>query len=447
MSVNTFYKRPLPDTCIDFSSVVGQQIFAESLLEGNLKIYFKLSPYFHTQQEPAFCGISTLCMTLNALSIDPMRQWKGVWRWFSEEMLDCCTSLDIIKIKGITIQEFSCIAACNGVNAQIYYGDSSNVTQFRDQLKSTCQNPDNDGVLVSSYDRSVLSQTGTGHFSCIGGYNQQRDMALIMDVARFKYPPHWVSVDLLFKAMNTIDSDSKKSRGFIILKKKESFQKDNINCGIYFKVLATGKLNWETLINNLITPLSDIISNTSTIDEFLTKFINPLILNNLFGYFTTNSNITNDIIEHNNNSSNNNNGCINNNNHYFNIISNEIENTRLFKLIKPQLDIQIQDKIEIVCIILFSILDFLDQSKSTSNKHACSDKSTCSCKGCFTCNSCKLTGLFPSINEKPQFQKDLIELLSEPYQLKQQHLTNEIEYIKNIFKNLYQFCCNNKPSS
>jgi hypothetical protein len=39
------------------------------------------------QDEPAYCGLSTLVMVLNALSIDPHRSWKGVWRWFSEDMV------------------------------------------------------------------------------------------------------------------------------------------------------------------------------------------------------------------------------------------------------------------------------------------------------------------------------------------------------------------------
>ena len=43
-----------------------------------------------TQDEPAFCGLASLSMVLNALAIDPRRPWKGVWRWFNEELLDCC---------------------------------------------------------------------------------------------------------------------------------------------------------------------------------------------------------------------------------------------------------------------------------------------------------------------------------------------------------------------
>lgn len=33
------------------------------------------------QDEPAYCGLASLAMTLNTLSIDPRRTWKGPWRW------------------------------------------------------------------------------------------------------------------------------------------------------------------------------------------------------------------------------------------------------------------------------------------------------------------------------------------------------------------------------
>lgn len=60
----------------------------------------------------------------------------------------------------------------------------------------------------------IYLQTGTGHFSPIGGYHAGRDMALILDVARFKYPPHWVPLTLLWEAMNTIDEATGCPRGY-----------------------------------------------------------------------------------------------------------------------------------------------------------------------------------------------------------------------------------------
>ena len=68
-----FYRRPLPDTCTDFSSAGGKTLFSSALTEGGMECYFKLASQFRTQDEPAFCGLSTLVMVLNALSIDPGR--------------------------------------------------------------------------------------------------------------------------------------------------------------------------------------------------------------------------------------------------------------------------------------------------------------------------------------------------------------------------------------
>lgn len=62
-----------------------------------------------TQDEPAFCGISTMTMVLNALAVDPKRIWKGPWRWYHESMLDCCRDLEEIKKSGIEFDQFSCL--------------------------------------------------------------------------------------------------------------------------------------------------------------------------------------------------------------------------------------------------------------------------------------------------------------------------------------------------
>ena len=42
-------------------------------------------------------------------------------------------------------------------------------------------------------------------------------MALVLDVARFKYPPHWVPLKLLWEAMDTVDGDSSRPRGYVFV--------------------------------------------------------------------------------------------------------------------------------------------------------------------------------------------------------------------------------------
>ncbi len=68
-------------------------------------------------------------------------------------------------------------------------------------------------IMCVQYNRATLGQTGSGHFSPLAGYHEASDRVLIMDVARFKYPPHWVKLELMYKATHDLDSESKKPRG------------------------------------------------------------------------------------------------------------------------------------------------------------------------------------------------------------------------------------------
>lgn len=54
-----------------------QQLFGEAIQNGTMEGFFKLISYFQTQSEPAYCGLASLSMVLNALAIDPGRKWKG----------------------------------------------------------------------------------------------------------------------------------------------------------------------------------------------------------------------------------------------------------------------------------------------------------------------------------------------------------------------------------
>ncbi|KAF4140087.1 Phytochelatin synthase [Phytophthora infestans] len=215
---NSFHRRHLPQSCVAFSSPEGRKLFEAINSSTNyMQIYFPLAEQFTTQAEPAYCGLSTLSMCLNALQIDPGRLWKGPWRWFSEELFDCCTSLSVAKERGISMSEFICLARCNGVLTEDYRATSDfTLEQFREIVKRSCATSSE--IVVLNYSRKVLMQTGDGHFSPIGGYHAERDMVLLMDVARFKYPPHWVKLSRVFKAMSLVVKAMNKPRGLVILR-------------------------------------------------------------------------------------------------------------------------------------------------------------------------------------------------------------------------------------
>uniref|UniRef100_A0A5B7AP31 glutathione gamma-glutamylcysteinyltransferase n=1 Tax=Davidia involucrata TaxID=16924 RepID=A0A5B7AP31_DAVIN len=216
MAMAGLYRRILPSPpAVDFASSEGKQLFLEAIQSGTLEGFFKLISYFQTQSEPAYCGLASLAMVLNALAVDPGRKWKGPWRWFDESMLDCCEPLEKVKAEGISFGKVVCLAHCAGVKVEAFRTNQSTIDDFRKYVVA-CSTSD-DCHVISSYHRGTLKQTGDGHFSPIGGYHAGKDMVLILDVARFKYPPHWVPLTLLWEAMDTIDGATGLRRGFMLI--------------------------------------------------------------------------------------------------------------------------------------------------------------------------------------------------------------------------------------
>ena len=212
----TQHKQPLPDIAIAFSSREGRQIFAEAMESGGMEGYFPLAQQFHTQSEPTYCGLGSLVMALNALDIDPERRWKGVWRWFADDMLDCCLPLATIREQGLNIDQLACLARCNWAKVTLVRTDATTLNTWRAALGAAAGG---DAVMIASYDRAALGQTGSGHFSPIGGYHRARDLVLVLDVARFKYPPHWVPAKHLWEAMRAQDPTTGQPRGWVELRK------------------------------------------------------------------------------------------------------------------------------------------------------------------------------------------------------------------------------------
>lgn len=261
----TLYRRPLPSEAIAFSSSDGRKVFAEALSAGGLDGYFQLAEQFHTQSDPAFCGLGSLVVALNALGIDPGRLWKGPWRWFSEELLDCCVPLAEVRKRGLDVEELACLARCNGADVELVRGDAHNVAAFRSAIASAASG---DGVLVVSYDRSALGQTGSGHFSPVGGYHRGRDLVLILDVARFKYPPHWVSVERLWQATHAIDPATGRARGWLVFRPRAQ------GLALGFSIRCDGE-SWQGLAQRLSAVIADLGSATDMAS--LAQAIVPLV--------------------------------------------------------------------------------------------------------------------------------------------------------------------------
>ena len=87
---------------------------------------------------------------------------------------------------------------------------------FRREASENLARP-GDYVLVN-YQRNVLHQgRAMGHISPVAAYDRATDRFLVLDVAAYRYPPVWVSASELFAAMNTTDSESGRSRGWVLV--------------------------------------------------------------------------------------------------------------------------------------------------------------------------------------------------------------------------------------
>ncbi|KAF7094680.1 hypothetical protein CFC21_096974 [Triticum aestivum] len=273
MEVASLYRRVLPSPpAVEFASAEGKRLFAEALQGGTMEGFFNLISYFQTQSEPAFCGLASLSVVLNALAIDPGRPWKGPWRWFDESMLDCCEPLHKVKAEGITFGKVVCLAHCAGARVQSFRADQTTIHDFRAHLTRCASSQD--CHLISSYHRSPFKQTGTGHFSPIGGYHAEKDMALILDVARFKYPPHWVPLTLLWDAMNTTDEATGLLRGFMLVSRRSSAPS-------LLYTVSCGHGSWKSMAKYCVEDVPNLLKdeNLDNVTTLLSRLVESLPAN------------------------------------------------------------------------------------------------------------------------------------------------------------------------
>ncbi|KAJ8907455.1 hypothetical protein NDN08_007566 [Rhodosorus marinus] len=278
----SFYRRPLPSSLVAFSSAEGRKRFVEAVSDGTAESFFPLVEQFQTQSEPAYCGLTSLSVVLNALAIDPQRIWKGPWRWFSEELLDCCLPLEHVMTNGTTIDDFACIARCNGASAAVVR--DVQLHKFRQDVEEICSTSSR--FTVISFDRQSIGQTGSGHFSPIAAFHRATDSVLVLDVARFKYSPFWATVTQMYESMMPLDKVTKRPRGYVNMSRsllgsiplscrlRFSFETIGLTMkGVrkvitpeLFEAIRTSDLSEDERVDSLATVVGELINRVSEFD-------------------------------------------------------------------------------------------------------------------------------------------------------------------------------------
>ncbi len=210
---------PLTSNLISFDSKQGEELLIESKSRED---FFPLSMQFVTQINQAYCGVASIVMVLNSLDIEaPQSQIYKPYRVFTQENFfnnkaaQKVISPEVVSRQGMTLEEIGKLIESYGAKVKVNHASNTNIDEFRFWAAQNLNQEQN--FVIVNYLRKEIGQEKGGHISPIAAYNAQTDRFLILDVSRYKYPPIWVKTADLWKAMNTQDSTSGKSRGFVFV--------------------------------------------------------------------------------------------------------------------------------------------------------------------------------------------------------------------------------------
>jgi hypothetical protein len=209
----------LPDNLAGFSTHDGEAYFAESNAR---EAYFPLASNFLTQKTQAYCGVASIVMVLNALGVPapPVPEYTP-YRTFTQdnvlsEQTDAVLPRDVLARRGMTLDQIGGILATVPVKAEVHHASDSSADEFRKLASSYLGEPGH--FVIVNYLRKAIGQEVGGHISPLAAYDAKSDRFLLLDVARYKYPPVWVKTTDIFDAMNTPDAaNDNKTRGYVLV--------------------------------------------------------------------------------------------------------------------------------------------------------------------------------------------------------------------------------------
>ncbi|MEM9683928.1 MAG: phytochelatin synthase family protein [Pseudomonadota bacterium] len=183
--------------------------------------YHSLMATFTMQETQTLCSVATAVTILNALPLnrptdpkyDPYPFFTQA-NFFNADVNKIITRGRTLQI-GQTLDESARIMALHGAKTKAYHAGDSSVEEFRRIAKAAMSDPTE--FISINYRRNYVGQPPGAHFSPLAAYDEESDSFLILDVARYKFPPVWVPAADLFAAMDTIDTESNKTRGFIVV--------------------------------------------------------------------------------------------------------------------------------------------------------------------------------------------------------------------------------------
>ncbi|RKF50210.1 phytochelatin synthase family protein [Paraburkholderia fungorum] len=209
---------PVPPNLTVLTQPAGQK---RLMATAHKQSYWPLSQYFETQRNEAYCSVATSVMVLNALGIRrPASTLYPDFPYFSQE--DFFRGIDPqvanaaqVSKEGMTLDQLSAALNAFPVEVKAFHASDLTLGQFRDLIRDTTSHSDRFALL--NFRRVEIGEAGGGHWSPLAAYDAASDSALLLDVARYKYPAAWVPVTQLYAAALAVDTVSGISRGIVIV--------------------------------------------------------------------------------------------------------------------------------------------------------------------------------------------------------------------------------------
>lgn len=211
----------LPANLTDLNSEQGEKYFLES---GAHEAFFPVAANFVTQKTQSYCGVASIVMVLNALHAPaPSTPEYQPYHTFTQdnfldEQTDAVLPRDVLARQGMTLDQLGGLLSLHPVAIEVRHAADGNLDAFRAAARDYLGTRDR--FVIVNYLRKTLGQEIGGHISPLAAYDEKSDRFLVLDVARYKYPPVWVTASDLFAAMNTIDpANAGKTRGYVLVTK------------------------------------------------------------------------------------------------------------------------------------------------------------------------------------------------------------------------------------
>lgn len=181
--------------------------------------YLHLAAHFATEL-PGMCGPTTAVMLLNALCSQGLLEapiseeysahlkghdftqhyWEQHNIWNASERPTGCVARATQPWIG-ALEQVAALLSCRGARVQAQQAtDATSLAAFRSAIVAAFERSPPSFVAVN-FDRQIAGQTGFGHHSPLGAYDAASDRALLLDVARYRYPPSWIPLERLLEAM------------------------------------------------------------------------------------------------------------------------------------------------------------------------------------------------------------------------------------------------------